>query len=114
MRISELQYYSGKASQMLKAMANERRLLILSYLGEGEKSVSELEGMLDLSQSALSQHLARLRKDKLVKTRRQAQTIFYSLSSESAGQLMEMMSKLMCREYGPAPHAEADRISRAA
>ena len=72
------------ASALLKSIANEKRIVILCRLMEGEKSVSELETMLDLSQSALSQHLARLRAVKIVKTRRVAQTIFYSLNGEGA------------------------------
>jgi len=68
------------ASTLLKAMGNHRRLHILSLLAVNERRVGELEELVGLSQSALSQHLARLRRDGLVKTRRQAQTIFYSLA----------------------------------
>ena len=64
------------ASALLKSIANEKRIVILCRLMEGEKSVSELKTMLDLSQSALSQHLARLRAVKIAKTRRVAQTVF--------------------------------------
>ncbi|GAB5389012.1 MAG: metalloregulator ArsR/SmtB family transcription factor [Alphaproteobacteria bacterium] len=103
MGMSELQYNSMKASQILKAMANERRLLILSYLTGGELSVSQLEAMLDLSQSALSQHLARLRRDGLVQTRREAQTIYYSLSCEYAEQVMSMLGQMFHNTIGPAP-----------
>jgi len=71
------------ASRLLKAMSNESRLVVLSTLAnEGEASVGALEPAVGLSQSALSQHLARLRRDGLVTTRRDAQTIYYSLSSE--------------------------------
>ena len=72
-----------QAAELLKAMGNERRLIILTALSEGERSVGELEGIVDLSQSALSQHLARLRRDGLVRTRRDAQTIYYSLKGDS-------------------------------
>lgn len=68
------------ASALLKAMGNERRLMILFYLLQAERSVSELQGLIGISQSALSQHLARLRADGLVSTRRDAQSIFYSVS----------------------------------
>ena len=64
---------------LLKALANDKRLLIMCALLRGEKCVGELEDIVDLSQSALSQHLARLRRDRLVSTRRDAQTIYYSL-----------------------------------
>lgn len=68
-----------QVTHLLKAMSNESRLRILCALKEGEKNVGELEHIVGLSQSALSQHLARLRRDRIVKTRRNAQTIFYSL-----------------------------------
>jgi ArsR family transcriptional regulator, virulence genes transcriptional regulator len=93
---SDLEQNARKASALLKSMANERRLLILCHLAQGEKSVSELEGLVGLSQSALSQHLARLRHDKLVSTRRAAQTIFYSLSGREAGAIMETLYSLYC------------------
>lgn len=67
------------AVNLLKALSNENRLMIMCTLFKGEKSVSALEEVIGLSQSALSQHLARLRHDGLVKTRREAQTIYYSL-----------------------------------
>jgi len=70
----------AQASILLKAMGNHRRLHILCLLAVNERRVGELEELVGLSQSALSQHLARLRRDRLVKTRRQAQTIFYSLA----------------------------------
>ena len=69
------------AVNLLKALSNENRLLIMCTLFKGEKSVSALENIIGLSQSALSQHLARLRHDGLVKTRREAQTIYYSLEN---------------------------------
>ena len=68
------------ASALLKAMSNERRLMILCHLMEGEKSVSQLEQLIGINQSALSQYLARLRRDNVVAPRREARTIFYSLS----------------------------------
>jgi DNA-binding transcriptional ArsR family regulator len=94
----ELQVNARRASALLKAMSNERRLLILYYLSRGEKTVSELERLLDLSQPALSQHLARLRRDHLVRTRRNAQSIYYSLSGSDATAIMATLSGL----YGAA------------
>ena len=73
-----------EAGALLKAMANEKRLVILCHSLQGEKSVGEMEELFDLSQSALSQHLARLRVAKIVKTRRSAQTIYYSLNGVNA------------------------------
>lgn len=87
-----------RASALLKAMSNQHRLMILCQLSQGEMCVGELEEIIDLSQSALSQHLARLRRDKLVKTRRQAQTIFYSLDGEEAPSIIEVLYGLYCEK----------------
>ena len=86
------------ASNLLKAMANERRLLVLCYLGANEMSVSELERLVGLSQSALSQHLARLRNDGLVSTRRSGQTIYYSLKGMEARRILDTLHALFCQE----------------
>jgi DNA-binding transcriptional ArsR family regulator len=77
-----------RASQLLKAMANDRRLIVLMHLADGEKSVGQLERLVGLSQSALSQHLARLRREKVVATRREKQTIYYSLANGEASAVM--------------------------
>jgi DNA-binding transcriptional ArsR family regulator len=87
-----------RASTLLKAMSNERRLLILCHLAEGERSVGELESLVGLSQSALSQHLARLRRDRVVRTRRSAQSIIYSLEGEEALTIMEALRRLYVSE----------------
>lgn len=87
-----------KAASLLKALANKQRLMILCNLARGEMSVSTLNQQLDLSQSALSQHLARLRQDELVLTRREAQTIFYSLKPGLASQIIEMFYQHYCVE----------------
>jgi DNA-binding transcriptional ArsR family regulator len=94
--IQQLQENARKASTLLKAMSNEHRLLILCQLLHGEKSVGELERLIGLSQSALSQHLARLRRDNLVKTRRQAQTIFYSVAGQEASAVISTLYGLYC------------------
>ncbi len=96
MRVDDLRENARRASALLKAMSNERRLLILCYLAEGEKSVGELEQLLPLGQSALSQHLARLRRDGLVCTRRVAQTIYYSLAGREASSVMATLHDLYC------------------
>ncbi|KJS44360.1 MAG: ArsR family transcriptional regulator [Rhodospirillaceae bacterium BRH_c57] len=92
----QLQENARRASALLKAMSNEHRLLILCQLSRGEKSVGELERLIGLSQSALSQHLARLRRDSLVQTRRSAQTIFYSLKGEEASTVINTLYGLYC------------------
>ncbi|MDA0786169.1 MAG: metalloregulator ArsR/SmtB family transcription factor [Proteobacteria bacterium] len=93
-----LQEKAEQASRLLKSLANERRLLIMCHLSQGEKSVGELEPLVGLSQSALSQHLARLRRDHLVKTRRDAQTIFYSVSSQEAQSVLGTLYALYCAD----------------
>ncbi|MBT3791355.1 MAG: winged helix-turn-helix transcriptional regulator [Alphaproteobacteria bacterium] len=96
MEIEQMQNSARQASRLLKALSNEHRLLILCRLSDGEKSVGQLEAMIGLSQSALSQHLARLRRDELVKTRREAQTIYYSLIGDEAIQIIEVLYGLYC------------------
>ncbi len=94
--LQTIQNNARRASTLLKAMSNQHRLMILCQLVPGEKSVGELERIIGLSQSALSQHLARLRRDQLVRTRRAAQTIFYSLSGEEASAVIETLYGLYC------------------
>lgn len=79
---------------LLKALANEKRLTIICALVDEEKCVGDLEEIVGLSQSALSQHLARLRRDGLVKTRRDAQTIYYSLDSEHVSHILGSICEL--------------------
>ncbi|NIZ03722.1 ArsR/SmtB family transcription factor [Thalassospira lucentensis] len=94
MELNHLEHNAEQASTLLKAMSNQSRLLILCQLNQGEKSVGELERIVGLSQSALSQHLARLRRDKLVKTRREAQTIYYSLQGDEALRVIKTLHTL--------------------
>ena len=96
MELETLQENARHASALLKAMSNQHRLLILCQLVLGEKSVGELEKIIRLSQSALSQHLARLRRSNLVKTRRSAQTIYYSLAGNEATAVIETLYGLYC------------------
>ena len=102
MDIAELQDNAARASALLKTMANEWRLLILCHLAEGEKSVGELEKLIDLNQSALSQHLAVLRRERLVTTRRAAQSIYYSLASNEAAAVMGTLYDLYCSKASKA------------
>jgi len=85
-----------KASELLKALSHEGRLLILCLLAEGEKSVSELEDAMKLPQAAVSQQLARLRFDRLVNTRRDGRTIYYSIASEEVSSVIETLYDLFC------------------
>lgn len=87
---------AGAAEEMLKALANRHRLMILCQLAEGERSVGELADFLDLRDSTVSQHLALLRKDGLVATRREGQTVWYTLASEDAEHVIETLYRIYC------------------
>jgi len=90
--------HAGEAARMLKALANEKRLLLLCQLVEGECSVGELNARVDLSQSALSQHLAVLREDGLVTTRREAQTIYYAVAEGPARDILKTLHDIYCAD----------------
>src|ERR1700745_579915 len=87
-----------RASDFLKALAHESRLMILCILAEGEKSVSELEDHLGLRQPTVSQQLARLRGDGLVATRRDGKTIYYSVASDEARTIVGAVYDVFCRK----------------
>ena len=87
---------AGKASALMSAMANEKRLMILCQLVKGERSVNELVELLRAPQSTISQHLALLRREGFVKARRDAQTQFYSLAGEEARAILEILQVLYC------------------
>lgn len=94
--IAQFEESAGRAAVLLRLLSNERRLMILCQLIGGELSVGTLQGRLGLSQSALSQHLARLRADRIVATRREGQTIFYRIIDPAALQLLETLADLFC------------------
>jgi len=97
--------HAGDAVRLLKALGNEKRLMLLCMLVEGERSVGELNAHLDLSQSALSQHLALLREEGLVQTRREAQSIFYSLDDGPAQRIINTLHSIYCAADAPQPGA---------
>jgi DNA-binding transcriptional ArsR family regulator len=86
-----------EASEFLKALSHEARLLILCHLTEGEKSVTKIAQMLDLRQPSVSQQLARLRADGLVKTRRDGKNIYYSLVRPEVREVIEALHRAFCR-----------------
>lgn len=94
----ELRDNAAHAARLLRALSNENRLMLLCLLFEGERSVSELNESLPLSQSALSQHLAVLREEGLVNTRREAQNIYYGLASRPAQAVIETLHSIYCPE----------------
>jgi DNA-binding transcriptional ArsR family regulator len=91
-----MEAHAADAAQLLKALANEQRLHILCNLLDGPLSVGELNQRLNLSQSALSQHLALLREMQLLDTRREAQTIFYSLPDGPVVRIMALLQDIYC------------------
>ena len=100
-RTHELERIVGnakRASDFLKALAHESRLLMLCILAEGEKSVSELEDLLNLRQPTVSQQLARLRADGLVSTRRDGKVIYYSLASDEARTIIGAIYDVFCKK----------------
>ena len=94
--MSELKGSAERAAELLKTLSHSGRLLILCNLADGEKSVGELEGLLKSRQAAVSQQLARLRKDGLVRFRRDGKTIYYSLSDKKARRVIELLYSLYC------------------
>jgi DNA-binding transcriptional ArsR family regulator len=94
MQLDNIENNVEDRAQILKALSNENRLKIICALYRGEKSVGALERVVGISQSALSQHLSRLRRDKLVKTRREAQTIYYSINIPQTQPLIESLCRL--------------------
>ncbi len=94
-----LEEHAEGAALLLKALSNDKRLHILCALQKGEMCVGELEDIVDLSQSALSQHLARLRRDELVTTRRDAQTIYYSLACDVTAQFLNALRAIYTQKF---------------
>ncbi len=106
--LSRFREQAGEAVGLMKAMASEPRLLVLCFLAErGEMSVGEIADEIAISQSALSQHLAKLREQRLVATRKQAQTVLYRVSDPKAEQLLVLLHNLFCPELGKDPAGEA-------
>ncbi|MBB4952833.1 DNA-binding transcriptional ArsR family regulator [Agrobacterium vitis] len=96
MKANELSDHSNAAAGLLTAMANPKRLMILCSLVQGEVPVGVLASQVGLSQSALSQHLSKLRAQKLVKTRRDAQTIYYSSTSDAVMKVLGTLEDIFC------------------
>lgn len=87
---------AARAANLLRLLANEKRLMILCQLAEGELSVGQIQPRVGLSQSALSQHLALLRAEGVVATRRAGQTIHYRLADPAAARVIETLAELFC------------------
>jgi len=100
--MAAVQEHAGEAAALLKALANDQRLLVLCSLLDGPLSVGEINERVELSQSALSQHLAVLRTVRIVTTRRVSQTIYYALAEGPALKVMEVLYEAFCAPKAPA------------
>ena len=98
--MNDMQLHASDAAGLMKALGNESRLMVLCTLAAGERSVSDLNEIVPLSQSALSQQLARLRQQGLVKTRRESQTIFYSLTPGPTDRVINLLHDIYCSAPG--------------
>jgi len=96
MNIDAMRSKAGEAAGFLRMLANDRRLMILCELSKKERSVGELGEVIGLSQSAVSQHLARLRHSHLVRTRRESRTIYYSLVGPGVTKVIGALYELYC------------------
>ena len=94
--ITRFEASAGEAAKLLRALGNERRLMILCQLTDGERSVGELLPLVGLSQSALSQHLAVLREEAVVATRREGQTIWYRIADPAAMKVVATLAEIFC------------------
>ena len=94
---AEMARNAQDAAAFLKTLAHEGRLMILCHLGGGERSVGELEALLDMRQAAVSQMLARLRDEDLVASRRDGKTVYYRLANDNTSQVIELLYRLFCK-----------------
>jgi DNA-binding transcriptional ArsR family regulator len=102
--ITRFEASAAEAARLLRALANERRLMILCQLADGERSVGELLPLVGLSQSALSQHLAVLREEGIVATRREAQMVRYRIADPAAVQVVATLAEIFCPPDMRSPH----------
>ena len=96
MDLMQMKDNASKASSLLKAISHESRLLILCLLLRSEMTVGELSEYSDLSQSAFSQHLSVLRKEELVQTRKESQTVYYSIKNPAVKQILDALYSIYC------------------
>jgi ArsR family transcriptional regulator, virulence genes transcriptional regulator len=104
MNVNDMADHVTEAADLMKALGNESRLMILCMLADGERTVGELNATIPLSQSALSQQLARLRQHGVVKTRRESQTIYYTLAPGPADQVIQVLHEIYCGTAAKEAH----------
>lgn len=95
-KIQQMEGAAGRASTLMKTLGHSGRLMILCNLADGERSVGDLASRLDMSQSSLSQHLARMRNEGLVTSRRESQTVYYRLVEGKAQTIIETLYNIYC------------------
>jgi ArsR family transcriptional regulator len=101
--LADFQASAARAAQLLRALGNERRLMILCQLGEAERSVGGLQPLVGLTQSALSQHLKVLREEGIVATRREGQTIWYRIADPAAVRVVATLAEIFCPPPAESP-----------
>jgi DNA-binding transcriptional ArsR family regulator len=97
MDLELMQANATRASELMKLLSHPHRLMVLCELNQGECSVGDLAGRIGINQSPLSQHLARMRHEGVVETRRDAQTVYYSLAGEEVGAVISLLYDLYCK-----------------
>lgn len=111
--LADMSVQSDEAAAFLRALANGPRLLVLCHLlVAGELTVGELVERVGISQSALSQHLARLREQELVAFRREAQTLHYRLTDQRVARLLAVLHEIFCPELGESVAASSSQSVR--
>lgn len=98
MNIEDIKVSASRAADLMRSLSHEKRLMLLCNLVEGERSVGELGAALEILPANASQQLALLRKDGLVETRREGQTVYYSLAGEKARRIIEVLYDLFCQD----------------
>ncbi|MGF0539610.1 ArsR/SmtB family transcription factor [Agrobacterium sp. ES01] len=104
-QLEEFMGRAREASELLKALSHESRLLILCILSRGERTVGEIEKILNMQQAIVSQQLARLRMEDLVKTRRDGRQIFYSIANPNVNDIVSLLYQMYCKPDEIADHA---------
>lgn len=103
----QMQAQAEQAADLLKALSNAQRLRVMCLLIDGEKTVGEINACIDLSQSALSQHLAVLRESQLVCTRRESQNVYYSVAPGPVFKIIQVLHDIYC----PSPSADGENVA---
>ena len=110
MKLEEMQVAAERVAELMKLLANKHRLLVLCQLAEGEKPVGELARLLGVREPAMSQQLAVLRREGLVRPRREAQTIYYALARDDVRRLTEFLYATYCSDAAAIGEVKEDVV----